>query len=126
MFKKVTTTILISSIITLAGCSAIPLKKQAGSVLVSTHTPSKDCKFLGQVDGQQGNFFTGDFTSNENLENGAMNDLRNQALDLGANYVSLITDRASSTVSGYGSEYGGGMSGDQTGVYISGNAYKCP
>jgi hypothetical protein len=126
MFKNIATIVVIPSIIALAGCSAIPLKKQAGSVLVSMHTPASDCQFLGQVHGQQGNFFTGDFTSNENLENGAMNDLRNQAIDLGANYVSLITDRASSTMSGYSGQYGGGMSGDQTGVYLSGNAYKCP
>ena len=45
----------------LAGCSAIPLQPGAEMVRVTNEEP-KGCKFLGDVTGNQGNFFTGDFT----------------------------------------------------------------
>lgn len=37
--------------------------------------------------GSQGNWFTGDVTSNKNLVIGARNELRNEAYKLGANVV---------------------------------------
>jgi hypothetical protein len=79
--------------------------------------------------GNQGNFFTGNYTSNRNLEEGAMNDLRNKASKLGANYIQLVTNRAGVTGSMSGSfdKHGGFMSGGsaQTNVTNLGNAYHC-
>jgi hypothetical protein len=69
----------------LAGCSAINLHPSASRVLVTPNPPEKGCKFLGMIQGDQGNSFTGGFTSNSNLQRGAMNDIRNKAATLGAN-----------------------------------------
>ncbi|WZB73779.1 DUF4156 domain-containing protein [Achromobacter insuavis] len=43
----------------------------------------KDCAFLGDVTGSQGNFLAGAITSNADLETGARNDLKNRAAALG-------------------------------------------
>ncbi|ARG96780.1 DUF4156 domain-containing protein [Legionella micdadei] len=113
----------------LSGCAAIPTDPQATRVIVSPNPVPKGCKYVGQVVGNQGNFFTGGFTSNRNLEEGAMNDLRNKAAKLGANYVQLVTNRAGVTGSTSGSfdRHGGFVSGgsQQTNVTNLGNAYVC-
>jgi hypothetical protein len=102
-------------VLLMSGCSSIPLEPQAKRVIVSTNSPSKDCKYIGQVVGNQGNFFTGGYTPNKNLEMGAMNDLKNQASKIGANYIELVTTRA-----------GMGSNMTQTNVTNLGNAYSCP
>ncbi len=114
-------TALLLPALLLAGCASIALKPGADKVIVSPNKPPRGCKFLGQVSGSQGNFFTGSYTSNRNLEIGAQNDLRNRALDKGGNYVQLITNRAAfSGGAGYGS---GGAT--QTSVMTMGNVYRC-
>lgn len=45
------------------------------------------CKSLGYIVGRGGGSFGGSFVSNEDLVEYAMNDLRNQAAERGANYV---------------------------------------
>ena len=77
----------------LAGCSAIPLDPEAHKIIVSPNKVPAGCKYLGQVVGNQGNFFSGGYTSNKNLEEGAMHDIKNKASKLGANYVQLITNQ---------------------------------
>lgn len=108
--------------VTVAGCASIKLHPGANKVIASPNKAPKGCKFLGQVSGNQGNFFTGGWTSNKNLEQGAQNALRNETVKLGGNYVQLITNRASDT--GSGGSFGGSY--QQTGVVAIGNAYKCP
>ncbi|MGV3740539.1 MAG: DUF4156 domain-containing protein [Gammaproteobacteria bacterium] len=115
----------------MSSCSSIVLQPGATKIIASPNKPPKGCKYLGQVIGNQGNFFTGGFTSNRNLEAGAMNDLKNQANKLGANYIQLITSRAGITGSMGGSAFNsqnGYMSGSsqQTNVTNLGNAYICP
>ncbi len=106
-------------------CSAIQLKPGADRILVSKNPAKDGCKFSGTVVGSQGNAFSGGWTSNKNLSEGAMNELKNKALDLGANYVQIETDRAGNTMSG-GSAFGSGsISGQQTDVTMTGNAYRC-
>lgn len=111
--------------VTLAGCAAIRLEPQAQKIIVSPNQVPAGCKYLGQIVGNQGNFFTGEYTSNRNLEEGAMHDVKNKASKLGANYVQLITNRAGNTgsISGSANGFGGGMS--QTNVTNVGNAYRC-
>ncbi|MDF2940575.1 MAG: Cytochrome c type biosis protein CycH [Gammaproteobacteria bacterium] len=120
---------LAASALLLVGCQSTPLTPQAASIMVSPN-PSvpQGCKYLGQVIGNQGNFFTGGFTSNKNLEQGAINDMKNQASQLGANYIQMITDRAGVTGSGsMDMNSGFGSSSEQeTNVTYTGNAYKCP
>ncbi|QWE09985.1 DUF4156 domain-containing protein [Polynucleobacter sp. es-EL-1] len=61
----------------LAGSAATELKSDARRVKLLTSPPASDCKHLGDVTGGQGNFFTGYYTSNANLQAGALNDLKN-------------------------------------------------
>ena len=112
--------IIPTSLVLFAGCESIELESGASSVEVVLEKPTS-CKYLGQVRGAQGNFFTGGWTSNANLEQGAMNQLRNEAAKIGADTVYVITNRASNTCSG--GRYGGGF--QQTGTTLIGNAYKC-
>lgn len=109
------------ALISLFGCAAAPMKAGAEKVRISQSEP-KDCKYLGEVTGNQGNFFTGGWTSNENMETGARNELKNKAFELGGNVVVLLTNRSGQTGS-YG-QYGGGS--QQTNVTLSGTVYNCP
>ena len=126
--KKITAISVLATII-ISGCASIPVNPNAARVIASPNPASKGCKYLGKVVGNQGNFFTGGFTSNRNLEEGAMNDMRNQASNLGANYIQLVTNRAGVTGSNSGAfnQHGGFMSGgsEQTNVTNLGNAYHC-
>jgi hypothetical protein len=104
-----------------AGCAAVDLESGAQQVKVVTNEP-QGCEYLGEVTGSQGDFFTGGFTSNANLETGARNDMKNRAYKLGANTVQLLTNRAGQT-GGMGQ---GSGSIEQTNVTYTGAAYKCP
>ena len=128
MIKKISLTTALTILIT--GCSSIQLNPNANRIIASTNPAPRACHYLGQVVGNQGNYFTGGWTSNANLEEGAMNDLKNKANNLGANYVQIITSRAGITGSMGGSfnQDNGYVSGSssQTNVTNVGNAYKCP
>jgi hypothetical protein len=108
--------------VVLAGCAATRLQPSAEMVRVTNVAADSECKFLGDITGNQGNAFTGPFISNENLETGARNDLKNKAADLGGNLVVLLTHRAGQT--GSVGEAGGSVL--QTNVTLSGNVYRCP
>jgi hypothetical protein len=100
-------------------------------IIASTNPAPKECKFITQVVGNQGNYFTGPWTSNANLEMGAMNDLKNQAYAAHGNYVQLVTSRAGVTGSGsvVSNDNGavfGSSSSSQTNVTSIGNVYRCP
>jgi len=72
----------------IVGCSATQVVGQANIVEIVNEKPSSEnCRFVGEIVGSQGNWFTGDFTSNKNLVVGARNELRNEAYRLGANIV---------------------------------------
>jgi hypothetical protein len=104
------------------GCAATQLRPGAESVLVTHAPPPEQCRFVGTIIGQQGGSLEGPFTSNRTLAEGAVNDLKNQAFDKGANYVELETTSTGNTISG-GHRY---MSGGQTDVTHMGNAFVCP
>jgi hypothetical protein len=105
----------------LISCAAIKLQPGAEQVRITTNEPQA-CQYLGEVTGNQGNFFTGGFTSNANLETGARNDMKNQAHKMGANTVQLLTNRTGQT----GSFGQGSGSVQQTNVTYTGIAYRCP
>jgi len=108
------------AVLSLGACSALPLQEGASLVRLTHQEPSSDnCKFLGDVTGNQGDFFTGGYTSNA----GARNDIKNQASKMGGNLVYLLTQRAGQTGGGYGGHYGGDL--EQTNVTLSGNVYHC-
>jgi uncharacterized protein YbjQ (UPF0145 family) len=104
------------------GCAATALNPGADRVLVTHMPPPKDCRFAGTVIGDQGGSLTGPLTSNHNLAEGAVNDMKNKAQEMGANYVVLETTTAGNTISGNGRH----LSGGQTDVTHMGNAFVCP
>lgn len=107
---------------TLAACSSVAVQPEANGVRLTHNEPGKECTFLGDITGSQGDFFTGTFTSNANLETGARNDLKNKAIKLGGNTIYLLTQRSGQT-GHYDADFGGGS--QQTNVTLSGNVYKC-
>ncbi len=113
--------ILAGAMLLLAGCAAQSLKPGAEKVRFMQSEP-KGCKYVGEATGNQGNFFTGGWTSNENLETGARNTLKNKAVDMGGNVIVMLTNRAGQT--GSGGQYGG--STQQTNVAITGTVFNCP
>jgi hypothetical protein len=100
----------------MVGCAAASLKPGAEKIRISNQEP-KNCKFLGEISGSQGNAIVGGWTSNENLELGARNEMKNKALDLGANVIQLLTSADGSTIGQYG--------GSKTSHSLMGNAYLC-
>lgn len=104
--------IYLIAAISVSACSAIPLQSGAEKVRLTYKEPA-NCEFLGDVTGSQGNAFTGELTSNETMETGSRNDLKNKAFALGGNVVSLLTHRAGQTGS------------YQSNVTLTGNVYKC-
>lgn len=122
--KKILLLSILGSSFLIIGCSSIKLEGNAQQVMVvnSDQKIPAGCKYLGQASGSQGNFFTGTYTTNENLAIGAMNDMKNKAAALGGNYVQLLTNQAS--VTGSGGLVGGGL--QQSGVVNMGNVYNCP
>jgi len=87
MVMKMRGTVLALLPALLIGCSAISPTREARSVELVTERPTGNCKQLGDAVGSQGNWLTGDYTSNENLLLGARNDLRNKAAEMGGNTV---------------------------------------
>lgn len=110
-------------IVAISSCSVVPAKKMVPganeNVIVSTKQPDlSKCKFLGQISGNQGNLVSGLFTSNANLEIGAINALKNEAFKMGGNYVEIIVNNA-------GASGASVLSNFQTNVDNVGNTYKC-
>ena len=101
----------------LSGCAANNLDNGANNVRLVTKTLDKikTCEYLGEIIGSQGNWVTGDYTSNENLILGARNDLRNKAYKLGANTV-YVENMANTNAWG---------SLGTTNSTVIGQAYKC-
>lgn len=114
--------ILLLLLATLSACASTSLKQGATMVRLTHTEPSTEkCQFLGDITGSQGDFFSGAFTSNEDLETGARHDLKNKAHAMGGNVVYLLTQRAGQT----GSYGDGSGSTEQTNVTLTGNVYRC-
>ncbi|MED7818583.1 MULTISPECIES: DUF4156 domain-containing protein [unclassified Francisella] len=113
-------------IVFLASCSSVQLSPVASKVQISRAAPAKNCKFVNTVTATQGNFFTGSFTSNNNLQEGAYNKVRNEAAEMGGNYIQLISSQAGNT--GGGNSFDGNFdySSQQTNYTVTGSVYNCP
>lgn len=96
------------------GCAAKSLSPGAQQVRVLNAMPDPKCQYLGEVVGSQGNFFTGEYTKDANLQLGALNDMRNQAANMGGNVVILLSNKIGLT------------EGSERNVTSVGNVYKCP
>ncbi len=101
--------------LSLFACST-PSLSPAGSSVVATRNPPPsdgDCVSLTYIVGEGGGTFGGKYIRNDDLVEYAMNDLRNKAGDLGANYVQHDPPQL------------GNGAGTTTTVTISGTAYRC-
>ena len=105
----------------LGGCAAIPLNPGAAKIRITQNEP-KGCTYLGEATGHQGGSVVGKLTSNENMEIGARNSLKNQAMEMGGNVVTILMNRAGQT--GSYNQYGGGLG--QTNVTLTGIVFNCP
>lgn len=103
--------------IVISGCAATALKPGAERVKLTNQEP-KDCEYLGEIAGSQGNAISGGWTSNDNLAEGARNDLKNKAFEKGANVVHVLTSRDGMSIGQYG--------GSKTSSNMEGVAYRCP
>lgn len=104
----------------LAGCGATTLIPGAERVRLTRDEP-KECEYLGEVVGNQGGALTGPMTSNADLEQGAINDMKNRAFKMGGNVVYIISNRAGET-GNYNRDSGGSQ---QTNVVYVGSVYRC-
>jgi hypothetical protein len=96
----------------LAGCTYNQLQPGAESVIASPSRPAGSCKSLGTLTGKGGGA-TGGWVSNEDLMTYAVNDLRNQAKELGATHVVTLGPSL------------GGDRGTTTSAMVMGEALKC-
>ena len=111
--------ITLIAILLISACAWKPVIPGAERIFVSQQEPPPECVFVGEVQGSQGNFWTSEFTSDRNLLTGARNEMRNQALGLGANYVLIETQSQSHNTADHS------LGGTYSSV-IFGNAYRCP
>ena len=99
--------------ITLSSCSFLEVNKiKPGNEVVRLYSDEekvRNCTFINEVIGTQGHWYDYLFISNKNLTQGAINDLKSQARELGANSVHIHTNMAF-----------------KTSVTILGQAYRCP
>jgi hypothetical protein len=108
--------------VALLACSRAELSSKGAQVITSQSAPidsgydPKTCKHLGIVIGNGGGAFGGGYMSNESLVEYALNDLRNKAANLGANFVQHDAPQF-------------GVAGDHgsttTTATVTGNAYDC-
>lgn len=94
------------------GCSAKQLTPQGNTVVASYQQPVGNCKELGIVTGGQDNFWSGDFTSNHEMVQGGINEVRNRAAEMGGTHVVIQrTDTAQNIM--------------MTAVTVVGTVYQC-
>jgi hypothetical protein len=86
--KKLT---LLAICLLLSGCALIQtttLSPEAEGVrLYDEYRYVADCQYLGDIIGTEGRWFNYLFISNKALTQGALNDLKNQSISLGADSV---------------------------------------
>lgn len=108
--------ILMLFSIVFLGCAAKQALPEAKNVKIVYEAPDETrCKHVGEVIGSQGNWFTGDYTSNKDLIQGARNELRNEAYKLGGNVVFMETMKNASAWGSLGT----------TNTTAIGQAYYC-
>ncbi len=103
------------SSVTLMNCKTATLSNEGAAIENATAPPPATCRSLGPVTGRGGGSFGGGWVSNENLIEYAMNDMRNKAAEMGANYVHYA-----------GNPTLGSSEGTTSTATVTGTAYRCP
>ncbi len=92
--------LVVSFLLVLNGCANISLEAEATSVKIYyALTERSTCDYLGDVVGSDGNMLTFWFMSNDKLTRGALNDIRNEAREIGGNTVFILRDQLQYTTS---------------------------
>lgn len=99
----------------ICSCAAKKLNPGAEKIAIVGDLLTKNCDFLGEVVGTQGNWWTDDVTSTKNKMVGSRNEMRNQALALGADTILILESRNTESA----------LSFSVTNVTVIGNAYNC-
>ncbi|MEZ9563806.1 DUF4156 domain-containing protein [Vibrio artabrorum] len=109
--KKEFITLVMTSL--LLGCTVptYPSHSQAGQVQMDYHgvTDLTQCEYRGEVTGSEGHWYSYLFFPNDVLIQGAMNELKAQAIELNANKVLFTSPQDFATS-----------------VTMIGTAYRCP
>lgn len=104
---------LVGCAVGLVGCGTYnALSPAAASVVATTTRPAGKCEVLGTLTGKGGGA-SGGYVSNEDLIEYALNDLRNQAIKMGATHVV------------YSSPGLGGIQGTTNSAMVMGEAMRC-
>lgn len=111
-------TIFCVALVLLGACAAKPLLPGSEQIILSKEAPPIGCRYIAEVTGSQGNFWTAEFTNDADLIHGARNELRNGAMSLHANYVQIETESFSQNT-------GEDSLGGTYSAVIIGNAYNC-
>jgi len=98
-------------ILVLVGCETTQLHDHSQSIQIRWDAPEQleGCTDKGTIIGSEGSWYSFWFISNRALTDGALNDMKNQAAQRGANTVDLYSPQ----------DFG-------TSVTLLGNAYDCP
>ena len=102
--------LLSMSIILISGCSVMTanqVRPEAESIRIyGDFEMLKECRYITEVIGTQGQWYDFLFISNKNLVLGAINDMKNQARDVGANVINVELDMLfQSSVTLFGQAY---------------------
>lgn len=102
----------------LTGCSSTSNKlSTAGQrVTFTDQQPAKECQMLGNVTGEQNNWFSGAGGGESSSLRGAANDLRNRAAEMGGNVIYGATSPTQNIWSSFA----------PLDSKMSGQVYKCP
>ena len=105
-----------SAMMLLAGCSSTNQLDAAGQqVKFTDDKPSSHCQLLGQVEGSQSTWWSGNRDDGSAMR-GAANDLRNKAAAMGGNVIYAATSPSQNILSSLAPL-------DST---MAGQVYKCP
>ncbi|KLN62935.1 MULTISPECIES: DUF4156 domain-containing protein [Vibrio] len=113
MLAKTKYIVFAATLAVLAGCSTPTAKLDPDASGVHLRLDAQfnadDCQWLGEVTGSEGHWYSYIFFPNDVMVRGALNDIKNQAFDLGANTVYLVQPQ--DFISSF---------------TVMGNAYNCP
>lgn len=112
--------------IMLASCSAITtLNSDAKSVRIVAIQPTNDCQYLGEVYGSQLQNKGGDKLTRSQLTQGAVNDVKNKAKDLGGDTVFFLNTQNQIAINSAGNNIFVSNDPQTSEVDITGIVYKC-
>lgn len=113
MLAKQTKTLALVLSVLSTGCTTpttlVDNSAQDVRTILESQFDTHECKWLGEVTGSEGHWYSYLFYPNDVLVQGAINDIKNRAKQLGANSVFIIHPQDFATS-----------------FTILGNAYYCP